>query len=98
VVSFLAFCSVVIHSISIQSFAICIDSMPMDVSSKDSIKCLFELLVGHGIAKWIDWRVSITKKVCKVEQVVVNTAFFVPAKAFNESNNVVGCPADDKGS
>lgn len=69
----------------------------MKVSSKYSGECLFELLVGEGVAERVHGAVGVTQEVREHEKMLVS-ARRLGAESLNQSENVVRGPAGDEGS
>ena len=67
------------------------------IASEDAHKCLFELLVGQGVAEGVHGAVCVTQEVGEHVEVAVG-ARRLGTEALDQSQNVIGRPAGDERS
>ena len=71
---------------------------PMEIELEYSIECLFELLVHERVDERVDNAICVAEKVTKIEEMMVRTTGWISTKAFDQSADMVRCPAKNKSS
>lgn len=75
---------------TIRDYVLCF----MEIAPENPVERSFELLIGEGIAEWINGTVGITEEIREVEKMVIHAVAFFPAKSFHERAYMIWSPTN----